>query len=79
VGQHILTHPCGYSLAGKGIGMGRYIIKRLLQGIPLLLFISIILFGLMMNMGDPVATMGGRRVTRAADYERLRQIGRAHV
>ena len=53
--------------------MGRYIINRLLQGIPLLLVISIILFGLMMNMGDPVATMGGRRVTRQADYERLRR------
>jgi len=53
--------------------MGRYILKRLLQGIPLLLFISIILFLLMMNMGDPVATMGGRRVTRSSDYERLRR------
>ena len=53
--------------------MGRYIINRLLQGIPLLLFISIILFALMMNTGDPVATMGGRRVTRQADYERLRR------
>ena len=53
--------------------MGRYILKRLLQGIPLLLFISIILFALMMNMGDPVATMGGRRVTRSSDYERLRR------
>ncbi len=53
--------------------MGRYILKRFLQGIPLLLFISIILFVLMMNMGDPVATMGGRRVTRASDYERLRR------
>jgi peptide/nickel transport system permease protein len=53
--------------------MGRYIIKRLLQGIPLLLFVSIILFMLMMNMGDPVATMGGRRVTRSSDYERLRR------
>lgn len=53
--------------------MGRYILNRLLQGIPLLLVISIILFALMMNMGDPVATMGGRRLTRAADYERLRR------
>lgn len=53
--------------------MGRYILKRLLQGIPLLFFISIILFVLMMNMGDPVATMGGRRVTRSSDYERLRR------
>jgi len=53
--------------------MGRYILKRLLQGIPLLFFVSLILFLLMMNMGDPVATMGGRRVTRSSDYERLRR------
>jgi peptide/nickel transport system permease protein len=53
--------------------MGRYILKRLLQGIPLIFFISIILFVLMMNVGDPVATMGGRRVTRREDYERLRR------
>ena len=56
--------------------MTRYIIKRLLQGIPLLFIISIILFVLMMNMGDPIATMGGRSVTRPADRERLtRQLG----
>jgi peptide/nickel transport system permease protein len=54
----------------------RYILRRLLQGIPLLFIISIILFVLMMNMGDPIATMGGRRMTRQADYERLkRQLG----
>jgi peptide/nickel transport system permease protein len=54
----------------------RYIIKRILQGLPLLFIISVILFALMMNTGDPVATMGGRRVTRAADYERIkRQLG----
>jgi len=53
--------------------MGRYILKRLMQGIPLLFFVSLILFLLMMNMGDPVATMGGRRVTRSSDYERLRR------
>jgi peptide/nickel transport system permease protein len=53
--------------------MSRYILKRILQGIPLLLIISIILFVLMMNMGDPVSTMGGRRVTRSADRERLRR------
>jgi len=54
----------------------RYLIKRLMQGIPLLFIISVVLFALMMSMGDPVATMGGRRVTRAADYERLkRQLG----
>jgi len=56
--------------------MTRYFIRRLLQGIPLLLIVSFILFILMMNMGDPVATMGGRRVTRSTDYERLkRQLG----
>ncbi len=56
--------------------MTRYIIRRLLQGIPLLFIISIVLFVLMMNMGDPVATMGGRRVTRPEDYQRLkRQLG----
>jgi peptide/nickel transport system permease protein len=56
--------------------MTRYIIRRLLQGIPLLFIISLVLFILMMNMGDPVASMGGRRVTRSADYQRLkRQLG----
>ncbi len=56
--------------------MTRYIIRRLLQAIPLLFIISIILFVLMQNMGDPLATMGGRTVTRSADRERLaRQLG----
>lgn len=56
--------------------MTRYIIRRLLQAIPLLLIISVILFVLMQNMGDPIATMGGRRATRPADRERLtRQLG----
>lgn len=56
--------------------MSRYIIRRLLQGIPLIFIISIILFFLMMNMGDPVATMGGRKATRPADRLRLtRQLG----
>lgn len=56
--------------------MTRYILRRLLQGIPLLFFISILLFVLMMNMGDPIATMGGRAVTRPRDRERLtRQLG----
>lgn len=56
--------------------MTRYIIRRLLQGIPLLVIISVILFALMQEMGDPVATMGGRTVTRPSDRERLtRQLG----
>src|SRR4030065_2384209 len=56
--------------------MTRYIIRRLLQAIPLLFFISLILFILMQNMGDPLATMGGRKVTRKEDRIRLaRQLG----
>lgn len=56
--------------------MTRFIIRRLLQAIPLLFLISLILFVLMQSMGDPLATMGGRQVTRRADRERLsRQLG----
>lgn len=56
--------------------MTQYIIRRLLQAIPLLFIISLVLFVLMDNIGDPLATMGGRSVTRAADRERLtRQLG----
>ena len=56
--------------------MLRFIIRRLLQGIPLLLIVSIIIFVLMNNAADPLATMGGRNVTRAEDRARLsRQLG----
>ena len=56
--------------------MTRYIIRRILQAIPLLFIISLMLFILMINTGDPLATMGGRRVTRPEDRERLsRQLG----
>ena len=56
--------------------MTRYIIRRLLQAVPLLLIISMVLFVLMQSIGDPIATMGGRQVTRTADRERLkRQLG----
>lgn len=56
--------------------MGVYIIRRLLQAIPLLFIISLILFVLMHNMGDPLATMGGRNVIRSSERERLtRQLG----
>jgi peptide/nickel transport system permease protein len=53
--------------------MGRYVIKRMLQAIPLMLIISVILFVLVQNIGDPVATMGGRDPVRSADRERLRR------
>lgn len=56
--------------------MTRYIIRRILQAIPLLFLISVVLFVLMQNMGDPLATMGGCTMTRKADRERLtRQLG----
>lgn len=56
--------------------MTQYIIRRILQAIPLLLIISIVLFVLMQNIGDPLATMGGRRPTRSEDRARLtRQLG----
>lgn len=56
--------------------MTRYIVRRLLQAIPLLFFISLVLFVLMRNMGDPLATMGGRTMTRSEDRARLtRQLG----
>jgi peptide/nickel transport system permease protein len=47
-----------------------------MQAIPLLFFISLVLFVLMESIGDPLATMGGRNVTRREDRERLaRQLG----
>ncbi len=56
--------------------MTRYILRRLLQALPLLFIISVVLFVLMQNMGDPLATMGGRKVTRSEDRIRLaRQLG----
>lgn len=56
--------------------MTRYIARRLLQAIPLIFLLSVVLFVLMQNIGDPLATMGGRTVTRAEDRKRLqRQLG----
>ena len=54
--------------------MTRYIIRRVLQAIPLLFVISLILFVLMRSAGDPIATMGGRRATRPEDRERLARL-----
>jgi peptide/nickel transport system permease protein len=54
--------------------MTRYIIRRLLQAIPLLLIISVVLFILMRSSGDPVATLGGRRNPRPEDRERLTRL-----
>jgi len=54
--------------------MARYIIRRLLQAIPLLIIISIVIFALLQSSGDPLATMGGKRITRPAERERLARI-----
>jgi peptide/nickel transport system permease protein len=51
--------------------VGQYLIRRVLQSIPLLLIISLVLFVLMQASGDPVATLGGRQPPRAEDRERL--------
>ena len=56
--------------------MARYLLRRVLQAIPLLFIISLLLFIIMQGTGDPLATLGGRQPTRAADRERLaRQLG----
>lgn len=56
--------------------MTRYILRRLLQAIPLLFLVSLLLFVMLQNMGDPLATMGGRTMTRSEDRARLtRQLG----
>ncbi len=54
--------------------MTRYIVRRLLQAIPLLFIISVVLFILMRSSGDPVATLGGRRNPRPEDRERLTRL-----
>lgn len=56
--------------------MTKYVIRRLLQAIPLLLLVSFVLFVLANAMGDPLASFGGRRRIRPQDRERLtRQLG----
>lgn len=57
--------------------MARYVVRRLLQAIPLLFIITLILFVLVSNLGDPLASFGGvRRRLPPADRERLtRQLG----
>lgn len=57
--------------------MTRYIFRRLLQSVPLLLIITVMLFILTANLGDPLAAFGGlRRHLQPADRVRLeRQLG----
>lgn len=51
--------------------MFKYIARRLIQAIPLLFFVSLILFLLMQLTGDPLATLGGRQPPNPADRARL--------
>ncbi len=53
--------------------MLRYIIRRLLQSIPLFIIVSLVIFALLQSAGDPLATLGGRQPPRAEDRERLRR------
>lgn len=53
--------------------MGRYIIRRLLQAIPLVILVSLAIFVLLQATGDPLATMGGRSPTKSEDKARLRR------
>jgi peptide/nickel transport system permease protein len=54
--------------------MTKYVVRRLLQAIPLLLIISFFLFILANAMGDPLASFGGRRRIRSQDRERLTRV-----
>ena len=54
--------------------MTRYIIRRILQAIPLLFIISVMIFMLLRSSGDPIAVMGGKRTTRTEDRERLTRL-----
>jgi peptide/nickel transport system permease protein len=54
--------------------MVNYILRRLLQAIPQLFIISLVLFGLMQSMGDPVATLGARNPPSPEAKIRLRRM-----
>jgi len=53
--------------------MTNYIIRRLLQALPLMFIVSLVIFVLLQSAGDPLATFGGRMPPRPEDRERLRR------
>ncbi len=56
--------------------MGRYIIRRLLQAVPMLFLISVVLFALInIAPGDPVSALSGRRPRPQARESLMRQFG----
>ncbi len=54
--------------------MWQYVVRRILQAIPLLFLISILLFVLMQSVGDPLATLGGDQRIAGEDRERLKRL-----
>jgi peptide/nickel transport system permease protein len=57
--------------------MGRYLLRRVLQSIPLLIFISFLLFALMNSLGDPLSVFSECRncPTGKAREEMVRRLG----
>ncbi len=53
--------------------MTQYIIRRLLQAIPLLILITILIYGLLKAVGDPLAHLANDPMVRAEDRARLRR------
>ncbi|MCC6188702.1 MAG: ABC transporter permease [Anaerolineales bacterium] len=54
--------------------MVTYVVRRFLLAIPQLLIISIVLFGLMQAIGDPISTLGARTPPRPEEKARLRRM-----
>jgi peptide/nickel transport system permease protein len=54
--------------------MATYIFRRILQAIPQLLIISLVLFGLMTAIGDPISTLGARTPPKPEEKARLRRM-----
>ncbi len=53
--------------------MGTFVLRRFLQSVPQMFIISLLLFVLIMNTGDPISTLSGRnRPLSQADRARLR-------
>jgi len=53
--------------------MGRYLIRRILQSIPLLILITVLVFVLLKTAGDPLAYLAGDPKVSAEDKARLRR------
>lgn len=67
--------PILHRLLAKEATMGRYIVRRLLQAIPMLFFISLVLFGLVnLAPGGPLAGHSRSRRTDPEKIERLKRL-----